>query len=140
MNHYTYEQIEIGQSESFETTITSRMMELFCEITGDVNPLHCDEAYAKAQGYPGRVVYGMLTSSLYSTLAGIYLPGKSGLLYAVDTKLRKPVFIGDTLKIAGMVAEKNDACQLVFLKAQIENQRGEKVSKATLQIGFQKSM
>ena len=138
MNAYTYEQIRNGQNESFEVTITSHMMSLFNEITGDTNPLHCDVEYAVSRGYSGQVVYGMLTASFYSTLAGVYLPGKYCLLQSVDTGFRSPVFIGDTLTVSGKVTEKNDAFHIIIVKAQIINQRGEKVSKATIQIGFQK--
>ena len=138
MNEYTFEKIQIGQEEHFEHTITAAMMAQFEELSGDVNPLHCSEDYAKSQGYPCRVVYGMLTSSLYSTLAGVYLPGKYCLLYGVDSKFRKPVFIGDALTVNGKVTEKNETFQMIVVKANITNQKGEKVSKATLEIGFQR--
>lgn len=136
MNEYTYEQIEVGQNEQFERIVTGDMMEQFRSISGDINPLHCSEDYARAQGYPGRVVYGMLTASLCSTLAGVYLPGKYCLLYSVESKFRKPVFIGDTLTVSGKVSEKNDTFRTIVVKAEITNQEGVKVSKATLQIGF----
>ena len=136
MNTYTFEQLSIGHEEHFERTVTAEMMEQFLAMSEDCNPLHCDEEYAQMQGYPGRVVYGMLTASLYSTLAGVYLPGKYCLLYSVDSKFRKPVFIGDTLTVSGTVSEKNDTFRIVSIKAVITNQSGEKVSKAVLEVGF----
>ena len=136
MNSYSYDELAVGTTESFSVTVTADMMDKFRAITGDVNPLHCDEGYARARGYSGRVVYGMLTSSMYSTLAGVYLPGELSLLYSVDTKLRKPVFIGDTLRTVGVVAEKSDVFHLIKVKAYIENQNGEKVSKAVLEVGI----
>ena len=135
MNEYTYEQIELGQEAHFERIITAEMMEQFKELSGDINPLHCSEDYAKAQGYPARVVYGMLTASLYSTLAGVYLPGKHCLLHGIDSKFRRPVFIGDTLRVSGKVVEKNDTVHMIVVKAEVINDKGEKVSKAMLKVG-----
>ena len=136
MNEYTYTELEIGHTESFSRIITPEMMEQFAAMSGDCNPLHCDAAYAKAKGFPGRVVYGMLTASLYSALAGVYLPGKYCLLYQVDSLFRKPVYIGDTLSVRGKVSAKEDVFQMITISAQITNQKGEKVSKATIKAGF----
>lgn len=138
MNSYHYDEINIGDSASFSVTITSSMMDQFLSITDDQNPLHCDDGYAQQNGYPGRVVYGMLTSSFYSTLAGVYLPGERSLLQSVETKMLLPVFVGDTLTVTGKVHEKHDLFQLLILKSAITNQKGEKVSKATIQVGVRK--
>lgn len=135
MNDYKYEEIKIGHKESFAVTITDEMMASFNAITGDVNPLHNDEDYARSLGHPGRVVYGMLTGSLLSTLAGVYLPGKRSLIHEVKIKFAKPVYIGDTLTVEGEVEEKHDAYSLLVLKVAIRNQHGEKVCRAKMQVG-----
>ncbi|MCR5301458.1 MAG: MaoC family dehydratase [Lachnospiraceae bacterium] len=135
MNEYTYEEIETGHIESFTVTITEEMMDSFCAITGDTNPLHCDGEYAGSKGYRGRVVYGMLTGSLLSTLAGVYLPGKRSLIQEVTIKFAKPVYIGDTLTVEGVVEEKNDTFSLLMIKATIRNSSGEKVCRAKMQVG-----
>lgn len=135
MNYYTFEDLEVGMKESFTVTVTAEMMEAFRNLSGDVNPLHCDESYAVSAGFPGRVVYGMLTASFYSTMAGVYLPGESAILQGVDSKFRSPVYIGDTLTVTGKVAEKNDTFRMITVKAEITNQDGKKVSKATIQVG-----
>ncbi len=135
MNEYRYEEIDIGQRESFSVTVTEEMMSSFCAITGDINPLHNDEDYAVSKGHPGKVVYGMLTASLLSTLAGVYLPGKNSLIHEVKIKFSKPVYIGDTLTVEGIVEEKHDVYSLIILKVLIRNQNGDKVLKATMQVG-----
>lgn len=134
MNDYSYEEIELGHKESFQVTITEEMMQKFLEITGDVNPLHNDEDYAVSKGNPGRVVYGMLTGSFLSTLAGVYLPGKKSLIHEVKIKCVKPVYIGDTLIIEGIVDEKHDAFSLLMIKVTMKNQNGQKVCRATMQV------
>lgn len=70
MNAYKLSDIFIGMKESFSRVVTAEMMDQFLEISGDENPLHNDETYAREKGFPGRVVYGMLTASLISTLGG----------------------------------------------------------------------
>lgn len=135
MNDYKYEEIKIGHKESFAVTITDEMMASFNAITGDVNPLHNDEDYARSLGHPGQVVYGMLTGSLLSTLAGVYLPGKRSLIHEVKLKFVKPVYIGDTLTVEGEVEEKHDAYSLLVVKVTIRNQSGEKVCRAKMQVG-----
>ncbi len=74
MNKYKFEDIKIGLKEEFKIPITEEKIKLFGQITGDYNPLHNDLEFAKSKGYNERVVYGMLTSSFLSTLAGMYLP------------------------------------------------------------------
>ena len=115
MNQYTYDEIKVGQKEHFSVVVTPEDQAAFCKITGDVNPLHQDAEYAAAKGHKGCVVYGMLTASYYSTLAGVYLPGERSLVHSVKSKFLKPVYIGDTLLIEGTVTEKNDTFQMIIV-------------------------
>ena len=141
MNRYTFEEIEIGQKEGFDATITEAMMEQFRKITGDVNPLHTDDAFAKEKGFEGKVAYGMLTASFLSTMAGVYMPGENSLIQSVEIKFAKPVFPGDQISFTGKVAEKNDTFRFIVLKVTgtviggKEDRKGTKVLKAAMQIG-----
>lgn len=135
MNKYTFDEIQIGMEESFEVTITEEMMDRFYLITKDCNPLHRDEAFAREKGFEKQVVYGMLTASFLSTLAGVYLPGENSLIQSVETMFKKPVFVGDTLRISGKVSEKIDAFNCFKMKVVMTNQNEEKVLKGTMQIG-----
>ena len=137
MNEYRYDDIKTGHKESFTVSVTEEMMKSFCNITGDINPLHNDEDYAKSKGHPGRVAYGMLTASLLSTLAGVYLPGRNSLIHEVKLKFAKPVYIGDTLTVEGVVEEKHDVYSLLVIKATIKNQNGDKVCRAKMQVGVE---
>lgn len=136
MNAFCYEELQVGLAQEFEVKITQNMMEQFRSITGDINPLHNDKEFAKGKGYNGVVVFGMLVSSFYSTLAGVYLPGERSLIQSIDIKMVKPVFVEDTLIIRGEVQERHDAFKMIRLKCQITNQLGKKVSKAVMQIGI----
>jgi len=134
MNSYTYEEIEIGKNEAFSVTVTEEMLKGFEMITGDTNPLHTDEEYARSRQYKGRVAYGMMSASFLSTLAGVYLPGRYSLIQSVEIKFAEPVFIGDVLEVRGEVTEKNDTYRLIFLKVTIRNDSGKKVCRGKMQI------
>ena len=131
---YRYEEIQIGQQESFCVTVTEEMLESFYEITKDSNPLHRDAAYAATRGYVDRVVYGMLTASFFSTFAGVYLPGKYSLIHSVETKFLRPVYVGDELTITGTVKEKEDAYHMLIVQLLVRNRQGDKVVRGKMQI------
>lgn len=138
MNSYRFDEIEVGLKASFERTITTEMETQFREITGDDNPLHRDDDFAVRVGggkFPGHVSFGMLTASLYSTLAGVYLPGEYSLIHSLeDLSFQRPVFAGDTLTVEGEVTEREEALRLIRIKATIRNQNGKVVSKARMKV------
>lgn len=138
MNYYVWSDLSVGMSESFRVTITTKMMEWFLEITGDTNPLHNDERYAVENGFPGKVVYGMLTSSFVSTLAGVYLPGRYSLIQSVELKLARPVFIGDELLVQGTITELNNTVEQMVIGVSIINQNEEKVLRGKMKVGLTK--
>lgn len=138
MNSYTLAGLAPGLTESFTVTVTEEMMRQFYAITGDCSPIHMDAEYAAGRGYAGRVVYGMLGASFFSTLAGVYLPGEHCLLHSVEAKFAKPVMIGDTLTVSGKVTEVNETFGEVTIKAVITNQNGQKVTRGLIKAGVAK--
>lgn len=137
MNEYRLSDISLGQSEEFQVTVTKEMFDDFLSITGDVNPMHTDENYAQKNGYGGVILYGMCTASLYSTLVGVYLPGKYCLFHKCDVEWPKPVYLGDVLKIKGTVKEIDEKTKRLLIYGEIRNQDGLKVSRAKLLVGIQ---
>ena len=135
MNCSGYEELFVGQSAEFTREVTVDMMQQFCAVSGDNNPLHVSADFARAHGFQDRVVYGMLTASLYSCLAGEHLPGERCLLQSVHSDFLHPVFIGDILHVEGKITEKNDSVRQIAVKAVIRNQAGKKVSKARIEAG-----
>lgn len=77
----------------------------------------------------------MLTASFYSTIAGMYLPGKYSLVHSLeDLSFKKPVYVGDELTVTGKVIDKNDELRLIVLKVSIKNQNKDLVSKAKMKV------
>ena len=137
MNEYKFSDLIIGHAESFGVTVTKEMENNFRTITGDTNPLHQDDGFAHQLGngkFSGHICFGMLTASFYSTLAGVYLPGKYSLIHSADIKFQKPVYVGDTLTVIGKVTERQEELKLLLVKAEIRNQNLQCVSKATIKI------
>jgi len=136
MNDYLFSDIKIGLNQSFKIKLTSDKMYKFLEITGDNNPMHINSEFAMSKGMKDRVVYGMLSSSFYSTLVGVYLPGKFALLHSIDLQFVKPVFVEDTLIVYGEVTGINEMFRQIEVKAHILNQNMIKISRAKIKIGL----
>ena len=94
MNTYEYEDLETGHREEFSVTVTEEMLDRFRDITGDMNPFHRDDDFAKKHGFRSHAAFGMLTASFLSTLAGMYLPGEKSISRAMIRELYRPRPIG----------------------------------------------
>ena len=136
MNEYRWDDLTVGLKHSFDATFTSAMLDDFARISGDVNPLHGDPDYAIAAGFPGPVIFGMMTSSLYSRLVGVYLPGKYALLQGMDIDFHHPCFVGDTLTVTGEIVFLGGALRQMEIKATIRNLNKKLISKAIIRAGM----
>lgn len=138
MNEYTISGLEIGMKASFTKKITKEMEDSFRKISGDENPLHKDDEFACqiSQGkFPEHAVFGMLTASFYSTMAGMYLPGKYSLIHSFEElSFLKPVFVDDELTVEGEVIDKNEDLRLIRIKVSIKNQNNQAVSRAKMKV------
>lgn len=115
----SFAQLSIGQSASIKRTVTKKNVSAFALVSGDHNPLHVDEKYAKGTQFERVVVHGMFLGSLVSQLVGMKLPGAYSLLMKEMLEFKKPVFIGDTVVVTGTIAHKSDAARLVEIRVEI---------------------
>lgn len=136
MEKYNWSDLFVGLNIEFEQLVTQEHMNLFKELSGDINPLHIDNDFALSQGFNSPVVYGMLTSSFYSKLVGVYLPGAYCLLQGINISFSLPVYVGDTLTVFGEVSYLNEAYRQIEVKASIKNLKGNIVSKAKVKVGM----
>ena len=135
MNTYKFEDLHIGLNAEFVVTVTKEMVDSFLNISQDNNPLHVDVQFAKNRGFKDKVVYGMLTSSFYSKLIGVYLPGRHCLLHGIKINFNHPVFTGDVLTVHGEISYVNETYKQIEIKAHITNQDNKKVSTANIKVG-----
>ena len=96
---YYLEDIKVGDSESLSRTVTERDIQLFGEATGDMNPVHFDEEYARKTIFRGRVAHGALTVGFLSALIGTRLPGAGTIFVSASIVFKAPVRIGDTVVV-----------------------------------------
>ena len=121
---YQFNDIKIGQTETFELVITESMLDDFARLSGDYNPLHMNENYANSTIFKRRVCHGMLVASFFSQLVGMYIPGKNALYFSQTLKFIHPCFIDDMLKIEGKVLDKSESTKLITLKTSVFNDIG----------------
>ncbi len=111
--------IRVGNAYAFSRTITDEDVHAFAALTGDENPLHCDTAFAARTQFRQRIVHGMLAGSLFSTLVGMYCPGRTGLYLSQTLEFRGPIFPGELLTIMGTILEKHESTSLLLIKTEI---------------------
>lgn len=93
----SFADLAIGQKASLKKTITEADLEHFIAITGDLNPLHVDDAFARQTFFGQRIAHGMLSVALFSTLVGMHLPGTEAIYKSQTLESLGPVSMGDTL-------------------------------------------
>ncbi len=119
-----WDELQVGETASFERTISEEDVRVFAALSGDENPLHTDEAYAVTTQFGKRVVHGMLLSSLFSQLVGVHLPGKRCLYLAQSLTFRMPVFVGETVTVRGEVTHRSDSTRTLTLHTTVTNASG----------------
>ncbi len=119
-----FEDMKLGMIFENELIVSDEMVKEFARITGDDNPLHVDEEFAKKTQFGKRIAHGMLVASLISKVLGRDFPGAGTVYVSQFLKFRKPVYIGDTIKIHIEVKEKNqDKRRLLLLTNVIDGDR-----------------
>ena len=118
---YKFSNINLGLKKDFSITITESMIDNFAELSGDFNPLHIDENYAKSTQFKQKVCHGMLLASFFSRLVGMYLPGKNALYFSQTLNFESPCFINDEISVEGEVIDKSVATKIITIKTIIYN-------------------
>ena len=104
---YFIEDLKIGQEANYEKKILEKDIMDFSSITGDCNPVHIDEKFAKHTFFKKRIAHGFLSASLISTVIATKLPGPGSVYLNQTLKFLAPVFIGDLVNAKVKVSEIN---------------------------------
>ncbi len=121
---WRFEDLAIGQSSSFFRIISEKDISTFVNLTGDVNPLHLDEDFARSFNYKGPVVHGMLSASFISTLIGNFLPGQGSLWLSQTLDFVETIYVGEELKVVGTIKQKSEATRIIVLETVIYDVKG----------------
>ena len=124
MKGKTIGQLTVGDSAQFAKTVTETDVVLYAGITGDFNPAHINEAYAKDTYFKGRIAHGMLTAGFISAILGCHLPGPGTIYLGQTLKFMAPVRIGDTITARVELVEKLEDNKRIRLTTTCTNQEG----------------
>ena len=112
--------------------VTDEQIEAFARLSGDRNPVHFDDAFAKRIGFDGHVAHGAVTASLLSAVLGMDLPGPGSVFLEQRVRFLAPVRPGDTITATLEVTRVRDDKPIVTLGATVTDQRGTRVAEGEL--------
>ena len=122
-----FDEIFVGQTCEHRKTVTEKDILLFAIVSGDSNPVHVDENYAKTTQFGERIAHGMYTSALVSAAMATDLPGPGSVYLTQSMKFKQPVKVGDTLDIRIEVIKKRAGKNFVTFSTVVTNQHGDRV-------------
>ncbi|HKB79557.1 MAG TPA: MaoC family dehydratase [Thermoanaerobaculia bacterium] len=130
------EDFEVGQHVTLTKTFSEDDVRRFIEITGDTNPLHVDAEFAARTQFGRRVLHGMLTASMLSTMVGMLLPGTGAIYRSQTIRFLRPVHIGDTVTVHFVVRSIDRPKRRLEIESWIENADGERVLDGVCEAGL----
>ena len=125
MNGFFLEDLKVGMSAMFGKTVTEADIAIFAGVSGDTNPVHLHDGFARSTKFERRVAHGMLSASFISAVIGTKLPGPGSIYVSQTLNFEAPVAIGDTVTAVVTVTDINDERRRVTLRTQCF--RGEQV-------------
>lgn len=114
--------MNIGDSYSKVFTATDEIVREIAKVSGDVNPVHLDEEYAKATIFGKRIAHGLFCLNAISMILGNYFPGHGTILLSQSISYKKPVYIGDDIEVTITVDEIIKEKNIYVLSAVCRNQ------------------
>lgn len=113
------EDIHEGQYVSYDVTITKEDVAAYAGLVGDISPLHVDEDYGKTTEFGGNLIHGMLLASHFSTMVGVLLPGRRGLLTSMSCDFKRAVPVGAEITVSGKVQQVNRPLRVMTLSLKV---------------------
>jgi phosphotransacetylase/acyl dehydratase len=130
----TFDEIRVGDSAFLDRKLTRDDILLFAAMSGDVNPAHVDEQYARSDAFHKVIAHGMWGGSLISTLLGTRLPGPGTIYLGQNLRFKAPVAIGDTMTVTVTVTAKDPVRHRVTLDCRCTNQKGQEVIAGSAEV------
>lgn len=125
--------LNIGKRVTAELCIDEQQMRSFAVLSGDFNPLHTDDDFARAKGFEGRVVYGGLLVAKISEIIGMRLPGRNSVWASLSLEFLKPLYVGESAELEAEVASRSESTGLVELKL-VLRRGGKKLLKGRAEV------
>lgn len=119
--------LKVGDVFSVTKEVTDALVRQFAEVSGDFNPIHLDEKFAKTTRFGKRIAHGMLGASFISAVLGYQIKDAMVVYLSQTLKFTAPVFIGDSVTAKAVVKEVREDKPIVTIETTCENQNGELV-------------
>jgi phosphotransacetylase/acyl dehydratase len=130
----TFDEIKVGDTAELTRTLRKEDLELFAVMSGDINPEHVDELFARTSEFHKVIAHGMWGGSLISALLGTELPGPGATYVSQSLQFRRPVGLGDTVTVRVRVREKREEDRRIVLDCTCVNQGGEAVIEGEVEV------
>lgn len=124
MKGKTITELKVGDTAEFAKTVSESDIYLYAGVSGDLNPAHLNEAYARKTFFKTRIAHGMLSAGFISAVLGMQLPGPGTIYLRQELNFKAPVRVGDTITARVEVMEIDAEKKRVRLKTTCENQEG----------------
>lgn len=131
-----FELKDFDREYSHVFVVNEAVYKAFQQGTGDYNPLHCSEDFAKEKGFPQCVMYGNILNGFLSYFIGMMLPTQDVIIHSQDIAFKNPVFMNDELAFTAKVDDISEAVKAVIFKYTFRNKAGKVVAKGHIQIGL----
>ena len=129
-----FDEINIGDTASIKRRLTQRDIQLFAVMSGDVNPAHLDEDYARDSMFHEVIAHGLWGGALISTVLGTLLPGPGTIYLGQSLRFKRPVTLGDVLTVTVTAKSKNPANKRVLFDCRCTNQNGGRVIEGEAEV------
>lgn len=122
-----FDELVVGMTATYTKTVSEDDIKLFAILSGDTNPIHLDEEYAKTTPFGGCIAHGAMCAVIISAAVATKFPGPGSIYAGQEMRFKKPVRPGDTLTVHLELLEKKRRGNIVLINNEIKNQNGETV-------------
>lgn len=128
---------QVGDRASLKVIATEQIVNDIARISGDVNPIHLDEEYAKHSIFKKRIAHALFCINTVSRILGTVLPGEGTILLSQEFKYLCPVYIGDSIEVSVVVTEIKREKNIYVLNIDCVNQENVVVMEGKSVVKYQ---
>ncbi len=124
----------VGDSFAFKRVVSDADVRAFAQVSGDHNPIHLDDEYAKSTRFGGRIAHGALLVAFISKVLGMDLPGLGAVYLSQAIEFLKPVYVGDEIEVRVRVDQVDREQRVLSISNEITSSRGHAVARGLSKI------
>ena len=134
LNTFSVNDLSEGMTETVSFSVRQDEMNRFAELSGDFNPLHIDDTFARSKGFEGVVAYGALIVAKVSQLIGMRLPGRDAVWASITLDFVKPLYVNQKAMVEGVVTDVSELTGMLRLKLKVHSSTGQLLAKGKAEV------